>query len=516
MTSFKFSRRIGRGGMAEVFLALQEGLGGFEKLVVVKRIFPHFCEDAEFVQMFFDEARLAASINHPNVVEILDVQRDDRGLFLVMEYLSGETVSYLQELHQSKTMGPVPVHIATRIGIDVASGLHGAHTAEDANGDCLDIVHRDVTPSNVLVCYNGITKVLDFGVAKASFAREESRPGAIKGKVGYLAPEQLEGGEVGPHTDVFQLGVVLHELLTGHRLFRGANDHKIMNAVLEDSVERPGLSNPKVPRALDRIVMSALERDPMRRIQSAAELRESLEGFLKHYDDSASHADVAAWMKTACAERYADRVKLERQCVQELRSSLGDTTDSQDVPAMFSPFAETAPIGVAKTGNTIITVIDIPAPTSGGMTAPGTRRRASAVTAGIGAAALAIGVWVWTRPDEPAARASSATEPAPDEPSEPMPAPAPEPAAPALTVVADVEPDPPPPPAAPESDVPAPAPTVAAAGRSHVRRDPPRPKSPPAATVAPAEPAASTPAPPPEPAPEPARPRTDNRDPWAQ
>ena len=191
MSKYKISRRIGRGGMAEVFLAVQEGIGGFEKLVVVKRIFPQFCTDAHFVDMFLQEARLAASIRHPNIVHIIDIEQDEEGYMLVMEYLSGESLAFCWEVLRNRQQR-MPPNIACRIGASVAAGLHHAHIATDAAGHPQPVVHRDVTPSNLISCYNGVVKVVDFGVAKATLSEGHTRAGALKGKMSYLSPEQVE------------------------------------------------------------------------------------------------------------------------------------------------------------------------------------------------------------------------------------------------------------------------------------------------------------------------------------
>lgn len=318
MSKYKISRRIGRGGMAEVFLAVQEGIGGFEKLVVVKRIFQQFCSDAHFVDMFLQEARLAASIRHPNVVHINDIEQDDEGYFLVMEYLSGESLAYTWEALRSRQQR-MPPNIACRIGAAVAAGLHHAHIATDAAGNPQPIVHRDVTPSNLIVCYNGVVKVVDFGVAKATLSEGHTRAGALKGKMSYLSPEQVEDLPIDGRTDVFQLGICLHEMLSGRRLFKGKNDHQKMQAVMEKEIRPPSYFNPKVPRVLDEVILTALERDPQRRHQSADALRRALEGALVELGSAVSDSDVGEWMRESFPDRYAERLSLERECVSQIR-----------------------------------------------------------------------------------------------------------------------------------------------------------------------------------------------------
>src|SRR5687768_8623314 len=187
---YRFSRCIGRGGMGEVYLGLQEGIGGLRRLVVIKRIHPQFGEDEHFTRMLLEEARLAASIRHPNVVQILDIGQDADGYFIVMEYLSGETLVYITRTLRARGES-VPAAVVCRIAADVAAGLHCAHTATDAAGHPQPIVHRDVTPSNLILCYNGVVKVVDFGVARANLPEGQTGAG-IKGKLSYLAPEQID------------------------------------------------------------------------------------------------------------------------------------------------------------------------------------------------------------------------------------------------------------------------------------------------------------------------------------
>ena len=318
VAKYKISRRIGRGGMAEVFLAIQEGVGGFEKLVVVKRIFPKFCNDDHFVSMFLQEARLAASIRHPNVVHINDIEQDDDGYFLVMEYLAGESLAYIWEALRARKER-MPPNLVCRIGSAIAAGLHHAHIATDAAGNPQPIVHRDVTPSNLLVSYNGIVKIVDFGVAKATLSEGQTRAGALKGKMSYLSPEQVRDEPIDGRTDVFQLGICLHEMLTGRRLFKGKGDHAKMSAILDKEIVPPSTLNPRVPRLLDDVVLRALARDKDERHQSAEKLRADLDAVLLELGSAVSASEVGAWMRESFAERYQERLDIERECVSAAR-----------------------------------------------------------------------------------------------------------------------------------------------------------------------------------------------------
>jgi eukaryotic-like serine/threonine-protein kinase len=386
---YRISRRIGVGGMAEVFLAMQRGFGGFEKLVVVKRIFEHLSEDDQFVSMFLEEARLAASLRHPNIVQIFDIDRDHAGYFIVMEYLPGEALADLyDELRSRGEVMPVP--IACRVSAAVAAGLHCAHTSTDALGRPQLIVHRDVTPSNIIVCYDGGTRLVDFGVAKARWRNARTQTGFIKGKMSYLAPEQVDEAPVDARTDVFQLGIVLHELITGQRLFRGESDMERMSAVIGQTIPRPSLRNPAVPPALDDIVLRALERDPDRRTPSADALRRELEEFLRSIGEPVSDYDVAEWMQRVFAGRCEARVQLERSCVKEVLENTGERIEIGESAVHSVPMSEAPSPAAALSSSatpTMATVLRRPA-----RHAPVSPRRwrRAAIAAGAFAAAFAI------------------------------------------------------------------------------------------------------------------------------
>ena len=304
--------------MALVYLAMHEGIGGFEKLVVFKRIMPWLSARSDFVSMFLDEARLAAAFNHPNIVEIFDIGHDDEGYFIVMEYLAGESVDYLQRIlaKSGRRMDPA---IVCRIGASVAAGLDCAHRFTHADGGEQPVIHRDVTPSNIIVCYNGVTKLVDFGIAKADFGTDETRGGGLKGKISYLAPEQVLEEKVDARTDVFQLGIVLWQLLTNRSLFGAKSDHERMLAVMQKKVPPPSQLNPACPPELDEIVLSALARDRSVRCPSAEELRRRLEG-LRDVGFTAGNFEVGEWLKEEFAERYAWRQQLEKETLSTLRS----------------------------------------------------------------------------------------------------------------------------------------------------------------------------------------------------
>lgn len=282
---------IASGGMATVHLGQVLGAAGFARTVAIKRLHPQFVKDPEFSAMFLDEARLAARVRHPNVVPTIDVVATEAELFLVMEYVPGESLAGL--LHTSRTAGAlVPPACAVRILVDVLSGLHAAHEARDKDNNPLEIVHRDVSPHNILVGEDGITRVLDFGIARARVRSHATREGEIKGKLRYLAPEQLRGATATRCADVYSASVVLWETLTGERLFDGDSDGAVYGRVLEGVVPSPS-SVVSLPPDLDAVVLRGLARNPLARFATALEMARALEAALA----PATVTEVSAWLR---------------------------------------------------------------------------------------------------------------------------------------------------------------------------------------------------------------------------
>jgi eukaryotic-like serine/threonine-protein kinase len=262
--------------MATVYLGRALGEAGFERLVAIKLMHPQYVDQAEFETMFFDEARLAARIRHPNVVGTLDVQKAPEGLFLVMDYVEGPTLAAV--LREVRTQGQqLPIEIALRVTSDVLAGLQAAHELRGPDGELLGLVHRDVSPQNILVGGDGITRITDFGVARANVRASTTEDGKIKGKLGYMPPEQLAGGAIDARADVYAAAVVLWETLVGRKLFVGDDPGLIISCVLRGAMVPPGEERPEIPERVDRACMRALRIAPSTRFGSAAAFAEELE-----------------------------------------------------------------------------------------------------------------------------------------------------------------------------------------------------------------------------------------------
>ena len=279
---YRLTEKIGTGGMAEGFRAVGEGPEGFERPFVVKRIHPHLSQAPEFVRMFVDEAKISARLIHPNIVQVFEFAHQDGSYFIVMEPVEGLDMGWFRRRKSERPAEFLPTTFVAEVGRQVCRGLDFAHTLTDAEGKPLGIVHRDVTPPNIMVAWNGTVKVLDFGIARAVEAvrSNQSDVGMVKGKIPYLAPELLDGATADGRSDVFSLGAVLHELLTGEQLFAAENDLETLKKVKEMPILPPSAWNPGVKPALDGVVMRALERDPAKRYRSAGQMGDELEALV--------------------------------------------------------------------------------------------------------------------------------------------------------------------------------------------------------------------------------------------
>ena len=293
---YELIERIAVGGMAEIYLARELDADTGEYLVV-KRILPHFAVDRELVDMFLDEQRVAATLQHDNIVRTYDVGEVDGEYFISMEYLHGEDVRRI--FRGVKKQGEqLPVDVALSIVIGAAAGLHYAHDKRGVNFQPLDIVHRDVTPHNLILTYDGVVKLVDFGVAKAANRQNSStQAGTVKGKVAYMSPEQCKGIALDRRSDIYALGIVLYELTTGTRLYgAGGGEFATMRRIVEEAAEPPSARVPGYPEALERIVLRALHKEPEQRYQSALEMQQDLEAFARSYGLETSTGRLSRFM----------------------------------------------------------------------------------------------------------------------------------------------------------------------------------------------------------------------------
>ncbi|HLT28671.1 MAG TPA: protein kinase [Myxococcaceae bacterium] len=297
-------RRIGQGGMAEVFLARQVGENGFEKFLVMKKILSQFAESQEFVEMLFAEARANARLTHPNIVQTFDMGTMDGAAYITMEYVRGPDLKrLLKELGRKRH--PLPVQHALRIVAEIAAGLHYAHSYVDPNGLAHPVVHRDVSPHNILVSLDGAIKLSDFGIAKVQ-GEERTEAGVIKGKVSYLSPEAACGRPLDARNDVFSLGVVLFELLTGKRPFKRDHDAATINAIVREPAPNPSELNPSIPQDVSDVVLRALVKDPSRRTPSAGVVHEELEAVMVRHRMTSTPFAVAQFFKEVLEDKLAE------------------------------------------------------------------------------------------------------------------------------------------------------------------------------------------------------------------
>ena len=302
---YEILEKIASGGMADVYKARRSGVEGFQKIVAIKKILPHLADNEQFIGMFADEAKLAAQLSHPNVVHIHDLGKIDAGgYFIAMEYVDGRDLRAI--LHSAREVAtPMPVPLAIYVASKVASALDYAHRRRDPGGKELAIVHRDVSPQNILISYEGEIKLCDFGIAKAASKASTTQSGALKGKLQYMSPEQAWGRPIDHRTDLFSLGAVLFEMLTGEKLFRGDSDLNLLEKVRAAEVPVPSSRNPEIPRSLDAILGKTLAREPDERYSSASDLLRDLEAVLYSYTPAPGSADLAIYLHRLQAEEGA-------------------------------------------------------------------------------------------------------------------------------------------------------------------------------------------------------------------
>lgn len=344
--SYVLRHRLAHGGMAEVYLAQKIGDEGFTKWVAIKAILEHLASDERFVKMFLAEARLAARIDHPNVCAVFDFGQSRGTYFIAMEYLHGQPLSALMQ--RAARQRGVPVKLAARIVADAARGLHAAHELRREDGSLAEVIHRDVSPQNIFVLYSGATKVVDFGIARSNDAiGDKTATGELKGKISYMAPEQVRGSALDRRADIWAIGVVLWELLTGQRLFKRDNDMATGFAVLDAPIPQPSTIRPGLPAAFDQIVLRALARDRNDRYAHVLDLARDLEAALANYGVTAGQEEVAEFVGDLFAKEHDERQKLLRSLsaakILELESIASlDGEDTQLTPSNESEISAMA------------------------------------------------------------------------------------------------------------------------------------------------------------------------------
>lgn len=312
---YRVIERIAAGGMAEVFRAESAGLEGFKKTVAIKRVLPNLSEKKQFINMFLDEARLSAHLNHSNCVQVFDIGKGDSAYFIVMEYVDGADLKAIMEWLKTRGQG-MPVEEACLISVRICEGLAYAHELNDDKGRPLNIVHRDMSPPNILITRYGEVKIADFGLAKANSQLEESQPGVIKGKFGYLSPEAAQGRDVDSRTDIFAVGIMLWEMLSGQRLFHGATDLETVRKVQRAEVPDIRTVNPNVPASVAAVLARTLTLHPESRYQTARALGEELNRVLFELPRAVSSFEISKIVATAQTElRQAKNRKAMRQSI---------------------------------------------------------------------------------------------------------------------------------------------------------------------------------------------------------
>ena len=338
---------LATGGMAQIYLARQSGLGSFERHVVLKTILRERASDQRFVTMFLDEAKLAATLNHQNVAQVYEVDQADGNYFMAMEYVHGENARAILEttLRRGWT---IPLELAVMIISGAAAGLHHAHERRGKNGQPLNIVHRDVSPANIMVGFDGSVKVLDFGIAKAEERATKTVGGTIKGKYGYMSPEQCKGKPIDRRSDIFALGIVLYELTTLRRAFKGNDDFETMKRIVAGDVVLPTVAVPGYPRELEAIALTAMANDPNARFQTAQELIEALDAFAVRAKLTGSGTAMGRFMTQLFGSKKEPWVDTHPSEKTEISIEGGDDADNEKTSVVASAFAPPNDAGGAR------------------------------------------------------------------------------------------------------------------------------------------------------------------------
>ncbi len=428
---------VAQGGMARVWAAKQHGQRGFSKTVAIKTILPALASDPEFETMFLDEARVASGVHHPNVCEIYDLGEENGVLYLAMEWVNGDSLSRILKPGSATPGGPkaairLNARVAARVIADASAGMHAAHELCDQDGNRLNVVHRDVSPQNILVSLDGNVKVTDFGVAKAlGMSHQATMAGQIKGKAAYMAPEQAAGGRIDRRSDIFAMGIVLYEITTGERPFKGDNQVATLKALMEGHFDPPSALVPGYPRELETIVMRALAMDPMQRFPTADRMRVALEEWLARSGPVVTQTQVGAVVRERLGHVIDERRGRIRQMLQRsgTAGARPSTTGSYSAPGEVSsskishPSQASNPSQTSNPSTSAVSHVNSAPGLSGvatGTPPPTARaRRGNANTAllgvgiGLGAfvviAGLGFGGWALLKSRHPAAAAPGAS-----------------------------------------------------------------------------------------------------------
>jgi serine/threonine-protein kinase len=319
-------RSLAAGGMAELFLALHRSVAGFEKLIVIKRILPSMNQDQGFIEMLLHEARVAATLSHPNVVQIFDVGQVDGTYFIAMEHIHGEDIQSIVRAMKHMNVAEFPLEHSISILLGTCAGLAYAHDKRDLDGAALAIVHRDISPRNIVVSFTGDVKIVDFGIAKSGTEPngDDTPSGQLKGKVPYMSPEQAAGQPIDWRSDIFAAGVMLFELTTGRRLFKGASEYETLKMICDKDYPLPSQVKPGYPLELERIVMRALAKRREDRYQSAREMQADLESFAREERIAVSQVGLTKWMESL----FADKLAQQKEALQDVKQ-LADVIAAQ-------------------------------------------------------------------------------------------------------------------------------------------------------------------------------------------
>jgi serine/threonine-protein kinase len=429
---YELIAELAAGGMATVLLARLSGAGGFQRLFAIKRLHPHLAHEQDFVQMFLDEARLAARIHHPNVVPILEVGTSEAGYYLVMEYIEGETLARLLTTCAQAGLR-VPPRIALRIIQDVLAGLDAAHELRDDDNQPLNIVHRDVSPQNVMVGVQGTSRITDFGVAHAASRLSNTRDGQLKGKLGYMAPEQARGEAIDRRADVFAVGVVLWEALAGRRLFKSkveSNDADTLNRLLFEPIPALLQEDASIDPAVAAVCEKALHREPDGRFATCAQFQDALEAAAQRSCGVASPREVAAFVESTAgsdiaAQRAALKLWSSQSEISRIARAGGDLATLPNVasyPSISSPSSASSPGQRPDPSSSSVSAASAFTPAAP-LVIGRNRALAIGLLAGMLLLAVPLGLAVVLRPRAPAAQPPEApTASVPSAPAAPQPA----------------------------------------------------------------------------------------------